>query len=311
MDKEKQTKSEVLGRVLLDIGRKVEDILYKRGRVKESDSSIQGHRTYDKGKEIMFWVSLVFGFIFMVYIVSHMDELTMPTIKYPSGEVIQGNCDFIEAEYYRANERIKDEQAFMDGLDMMNPDDMWGEFDNFESGNFNASDNPLYDLSPLNLSCPLVSGVNDSEVVNLRARILEVEGLLEKERGKQCPPCVCEICTRCPTWEMSREDREWLINDCRIKKGASVYQAGSVDACRKVMTRFGFPNVPKYSTKPSGIKPIMYGSGGVVDDGLICFKDSGSQSKPDMEFYLNNSIWMLGQSNCTIPTKSMIWVHKK
>ena len=121
-----------------------------------------------------------------------------------------------------------------------------------------------------------------------------------------CPECKCFPCLPCPncTETMFTDVQvDWLLNDCQIRDGATCIQTGSAMTCDRFYEYFKVPGRPKYSTRPSNVDIPMYGGYKAPDDGRICFIDA-NPSTPDMEFYLNNSIWMISNEG------SMKWVHK-
>jgi hypothetical protein len=107
-------------------------------------------------------------------------------------------------------------------------------------------------------------------------------------------PCVCEICTKCPTcsYELSPEQIHWFLNDCRPKNSESACkQAGEAEACQRVMEYLQIPGRPKFKLTPSVGVGDYYRSSRKTDTDLYCFKNLGGY------FILNRTAYYQGEGN--------------
>lgn len=140
----------------------------------------------------------------------------------------------------------------------------------------------------------------------------------------RCPPCIqreckctCPICTKCPTcsFELSRQQIDWFLNDCQIRTTGACHQVGSADTCDRVREYLEVPGRPKYSTRPRDTETpfkMLYGRG--YDDGKVCFEDEGPEYKPDMKFHLNGSVWVvspLDNDHINCSSNKMLSVHRR
>jgi len=185
----------------------------------------------EKFKDILFIVSMLGFWSFMIWVVVNVKDFSSPTITYNDGTHLAGNCEFI-----------------------------WEEW-RFHQGIFNTSILELNNYS--------------STTTTLKPLIILTDTKCPEPKPcpkLDCPPipvCKCEICTKCPScsFELSPQDINWFLNECRIKTGGIAYQSGSADTCDYAATYFKVPNYPRYKTRPSsGVDIQTMFSSGLVSD---------------------------------------------
>ena len=102
----------------------------------------------------------------------------------------------------------------------------------------------------------------------------------EKICSNQCPICracppekicdnTCPECPKPPKFDraLSLELTYWFKNQCRIKDGAAVYQAGSADTCDQGAEYFNIEGYPKFATRPKNSIDLstFYSQGLTID----------------------------------------------